>query len=438
VHGTKKVFHDGGSIYNLSANPGAVIDDNYIYDNHNTVGLYLDEGSRYVSLTNNVIQDSGVWAFTNASRTNNTNDNTFTQNWYNTGATQVSTGAPHNNVLNGDVQITGGNWPLAAQQVMYNAGIEPALRTKADSRPAPGGLALSAAATSVGSGGSTTLTATLQDFSAKPLNNLSFALTSPTGWTATQLSRPLRSIAAGQSTQVTWRVSAPSTASAPLNNATFSLAATYSSAGSDYTATSTANVAQAGALTGLQSYGAVPSVFGQAGSSYAILTGGNDIWGAGGEHFDQYGTIYSPKAAGPTSTITVEVTAQQPIDPWSKAGLVIRDDVTAAGTAQGYAVLVVTPGNGVALQWQDAATPGYLDQMTQAADHSVKAPVWLRLVRNGSQLTGFSSKDGTTWTQVGSPITLTGATTDEDAGMIATAHSPSATGEADFSNFTIG
>ena len=33
VHGTKKVFHDGGSIYNLSANPGSVIDHNYIYDN---------------------------------------------------------------------------------------------------------------------------------------------------------------------------------------------------------------------------------------------------------------------------------------------------------------------------------------------------------------------------------------------------------------------
>ena len=437
VHGTKKVFHDGGSIYNLSANPNAVIDDNYIYDNHNTVGLYLDEGSRYVSLTNNVIQDSGVWAFTNASGTNNTDDSTFTQNWYNTGATQVATGAPHNNVLNGNVQISGGNWPLAAQQVMYNAGIEPALRTKADSRPAPGGLALSAGAASVGSGGSTTLTATLQDFSAKPLNNLSFALTSPTGWTATQLSRPLRSVAAGQSTQVTWRVTAPATASAPLNNATFSLAAAYGSAGTNYTATSTANVAQAGTLTGLQSYGSVPSVFGQAGNSYAILTGGNDIWGAGGEHFDQYGAIYSPAGAGPTSTITVEVTAQQAIDPWSKAGLVVRDDVTAAGTAQGYAVLVVTPGNGVALQWQDAATPGYLDQMTQATDHSLKAPIWLRLVRNGSQLTGFYSKDAATWTQVGSPITLTGADTDEDAGMIATAHSPSATGEADFSNFSI-
>ncbi len=438
VHGTKKVFHDGGSIYNLSANPNAVIDDNYIYDNHNTVGLYLDEGSRYVSLTNNVIQDAGVWAFTNAGGTNNTDDSTFTQNWYNTGATRVSTGSPHNNVLNGNVQVSGGNWPLAAQQVMYNAGIEPALRTKADSQPAPGGVALSAAASSVGNGGSTTLTATLQDFSARALNKPSFALTAPAGWSATQVSRPLKSVPAGESTQVTWRVTAPATASAPLDNATFSLAAAYSSGGKDYTAAFTADVAQAGTLTGLQSYGSVPSVFGQAGGSYAILTGGNDIWGAGGEHFDQYGAIYSPKAAGPTSTITVEVTAQQAVDPWSKAGLVLRDDVTGAGTAQGYAVLVVTPRNGVALQWQDAATPGYLDQMTQATDHSLKAPIWLRMVRDGSQLTGFYSTDGTAWTQVGSPITLTGAATDEDAGMIATAHSPSATGEADFSGFTIG
>ena len=123
VHGTKKVFHDGGSIYNLSANPGAVIDRNYIYDNHNTVGLYLDEGSRYVRLGNNVIQDAGVWAFTNASSTNNTDDNTFTGNWYNAGATQVATGAPHDNVLDGNVKVTDGNWPPAAQDVMREAGL---------------------------------------------------------------------------------------------------------------------------------------------------------------------------------------------------------------------------------------------------------------------------------------------------------------------------
>ncbi len=51
VHGTKKLMHDGGSIYNLSANPGSSIDHNYVYDNNRTVGLYLDEGSRYVTVS---------------------------------------------------------------------------------------------------------------------------------------------------------------------------------------------------------------------------------------------------------------------------------------------------------------------------------------------------------------------------------------------------
>lgn len=129
IHGTKKVFHDGGSLYNLSASPRTVIEGNYIYDNRNTVGLYLDEGSRYVKLSHNVIRDSGVWAFTNASSTNNTNDSTFAENWYNTGATQVATGSPHNNVLSGNVQVSGDNWPTAARQVMNQAGIEPGLRS---------------------------------------------------------------------------------------------------------------------------------------------------------------------------------------------------------------------------------------------------------------------------------------------------------------------
>jgi hypothetical protein len=123
VHGTKKVFHDGGSIYNLSFNPGASIDHNYIFDNQHTVGLYLDEGSRSLSLSNNVVQDTGVWAFTNANSTNNTNDSTFSNNWSNGGATQVATGSPHNNVLTGNVQVSGTNWPSAAQQVIQQVGV---------------------------------------------------------------------------------------------------------------------------------------------------------------------------------------------------------------------------------------------------------------------------------------------------------------------------
>jgi len=124
IFDTKNVMHDGGSIYNLSASPGTVISNNYMYNNNGTVALYLDEGSRYLTLSGNVVQDAGVWAFTNANANNNTDGNTFSGNWYNGGATEVATGSPHNNVLSGNVQVSGYNWPSAAQQVIQAAGIQ--------------------------------------------------------------------------------------------------------------------------------------------------------------------------------------------------------------------------------------------------------------------------------------------------------------------------
>jgi hypothetical protein len=130
IHGVKKVFHDGGSLYNLSANPGAVYSGNYIYDTQHTVGLYLDEGSRYVTERNNVVQDCGVWVFTNSYGTiNNTSDNVLEHNWYNSGITQTPNAAQHNNQLIDNIQVSGTAWPTDAQQVIANAGIEPGLGT---------------------------------------------------------------------------------------------------------------------------------------------------------------------------------------------------------------------------------------------------------------------------------------------------------------------
>ncbi|MFC5502666.1 right-handed parallel beta-helix repeat-containing protein [Lysinimonas soli] len=129
IHGTKKVFHDGGSLYNLSANPGAVFSGNYIYDNLHTVGLYLDEGSRYVTEQNNVVQDSGAWVFTNSYGNNYTRDDVIQNNWYNSGFAQTPNAATRNIQVTGNIKVTGTAWPADALQVIANAGIEPALRT---------------------------------------------------------------------------------------------------------------------------------------------------------------------------------------------------------------------------------------------------------------------------------------------------------------------
>ncbi|MEV3858685.1 RICIN domain-containing protein [Streptomyces sp. NPDC050095] len=124
IHDTKNAMFDGGSIYNLSANPGSVISDNYMYDNNRTTALYLDEGSRYLTVSHNVVQDAGNWALTNANANNHTDDSTFSGNWYNGGNAYVATGPPHNNVLTGNVQVSGTSWPQGALDVIQQAGVQ--------------------------------------------------------------------------------------------------------------------------------------------------------------------------------------------------------------------------------------------------------------------------------------------------------------------------
>lgn len=124
IHGTKKVFHDGGSLYNLSANPGAVFSGNYIYDNQHTVGLYLDEGSRYVTMQKNVVQDSGVFIFTNSYADNDTLDDVIQQNWYNGGVVQTPNADTHRITVRDNVPVTGTAWPAGARKVIADSGLQ--------------------------------------------------------------------------------------------------------------------------------------------------------------------------------------------------------------------------------------------------------------------------------------------------------------------------
>ena len=211
VHGTKKVFHDGGSIYNLSANPGAEISENYIYDNQHTVGLYLDEGSRYVTLDRNVVQDSGVWVFTNAYGPNNTSDNLIRHTWYNSGFAQLPNAAAHNNQLVDNVKVSGLNWPLDAQRVIYNAGLEPGLRDiDGITMPSPVGTSLDASPTTVAAGGTSTVTLLVVNFSASPARvSLPTDLQVPTGWTVTAQSPLPASLLGNATATARWQVTAP-------------------------------------------------------------------------------------------------------------------------------------------------------------------------------------------------------------------------------------
>jgi hypothetical protein len=129
VHGAKRFFHDGGAIYNLSAGPGTLITENYIFDNSGMIGLYLDEGSRYITVRRNVVEDpAGEWlninTVHNALPLRISVDNTATGNWHDSAKVGGLWTNYENDLILDDHLVTDGKWPEEAQSVMRNAGIE--------------------------------------------------------------------------------------------------------------------------------------------------------------------------------------------------------------------------------------------------------------------------------------------------------------------------
>jgi hypothetical protein len=172
------------------------------------------------------------------------------------------------------------------------------------------------------------------------------------------------------------------------------------------------------------------AVFGQSGTELAVYGGGADVWGS----VDQYSTIYLAGALPDGSTTTVTVTSQDRTDAWAKAGIMVRNDITGAGTSPGYLTFSVTPGHGFALQW-DADGDGTVDSNVQT-DGSTVYPCRLKLVRSGTTYTASYSTDGSTWTTVGSATVASAAST-QDIGAFMTAHSTATSGEADFSDLAV-
>lgn len=130
VHGAKQFFHDGGAIYNLSASPGTLITENYIFDNSSMIGLYLDEGSRYITVRRNVVDDKGgEWLNVNTVHSayplRISPDNTAISNWHNGTKVGGLWNNYQNNLILDDHLVTDDKWPAEALEVMKSSGIEP-------------------------------------------------------------------------------------------------------------------------------------------------------------------------------------------------------------------------------------------------------------------------------------------------------------------------
>ncbi|PBN42644.1 pectate lyase [Sphingobium sp. D43FB] len=133
VSRVKQWFPDGGAIYHLSADPSALIAENYISDiaGSGGIGIYLDEGSRYVTVRNNVIDRvGGVWLNLNTQShiapRRTALDNVATANWYNSGKLNGEWSAYLNNRATDNVAVVGNQWPTEAKRVIDASGVQPA------------------------------------------------------------------------------------------------------------------------------------------------------------------------------------------------------------------------------------------------------------------------------------------------------------------------
>jgi hypothetical protein len=106
--------------------------------------------------------------------------------------------------------------------------------------------------------------------------------------------------------------------------------------------------------------------------------------------------------------IVARVTSVEATDPLAKAGVMIRNGSPffGAGPQAAHVILDVRPSGDI--EFMSRPATGEPTIFIAGATNGV--PVWLKLVRYHSTITGYISDDGSTWTMVGSVENMLGAT----------------------------
>jgi len=154
----------------------------------------------------------------------------------------------------------------------------------------------------------------------------------------------------------------------------------------------------------------------------SVTGSGSDIWYAS----DQFHFLYQGLTGD--GEIVARVTDVQDVNAWSKAGVMIRSDLTVNSA---YAFMLVTPQMGAASQHRTTSGAKAVGPTITG----VTAPVWVKVTRSGSNFTTAWSQNGTTWTVV-ETVSVTMA---QNAliGLAVTSHSPGTLCAATFDNVSI-
>jgi len=126
--------------------------------------------------------------------------------------------------------------------------------------------------------------------------------------------------------------------------------------------------------------------------------------------------------------IIARVNSVENVQAWVKAGVMIREQLTAESA---HALMLVSPGKGLAFQRRTAMWGA----STSTAGGDGVAPQWVKLERRGSTITAFRSADGVSWTLVGSDTFSMGPSV--YIGLALTSHDNTRLATATFQNVTV-
>jgi hypothetical protein len=301
----------------------------------------------------------------------------------------------------------------------------------------PSGSVSATAPATLTAGTPATVTESFTNYGPVPALGVKLGINAPQGWTVTATSTAaFASVASGDTVRATFSLTAP-TPSTVLATSNLDATAKYTWArrtpqvASLPVLVTTSPPVQAPYKT-YSSATDAPAVFGQSGQEFAISGAGASLYTG----TDAYSTIYSPGAVGDTATVETEVTSQDNLSGFAKAGIIVRNDMTGSATTPEGVVLFESPSGGIQLEW-DSDGGDYIDSVTPSNGTNPELlPVWLELQRNGDSYTGYYSFDGSDWQEVGTATVPAQAAT-QDAGMFVTSGVAGVPGQAAFGGFTV-
>ena len=166
-------------------------------------------------------------------------------------------------------------------------------------------------------------------------------------------------------------------------------------------------------------------VAGQAsttGGTFAVRGAGADVWGTA----DAFRFVWQPLSGD--RDIVARVAQVENVQPWVKAGVMIRERLTADSP---HAFMLVSAGRGLAFQRR--VTSGGISASTSPGAGT--APAWVKLERRGNVIRAYRSSDGTAWTLVGSDTF--GMSTDVYVGLAVSSHDVTRLATATFDSVSV-